>query len=65
MVNNYGCQFGTITINSLTVTREETDSRDDTETDHSYDQEANTDFLFPNLNSESDSDKEDSLFGTE
>ena len=47
----------------------ETDSQEDNETghtyDHSSDREAITDFLFPDLNSESDSDEDDSLFGTE
>ena len=47
----------------------ENDLWDDNETDHAFDQssdqEENSDFLFPDLNSESDSDKEDSLFGTE
>ena len=54
---------------SVTKISEETDSQDDTANDHPYDhssdQEANTDFLFPDLSSESDSDEEDSLFGTE
>ena len=54
---------------SVTMISEETDSWDDTETDHAYDhssyQEANTDFLFPDCSSESDLDEEDSLFGTE
>ena len=52
---------------SVTMTSEHSDSLDDTETDYAYDsssdQEAITDILFPDLNSESDSD-EDSLFGT-
>ena len=54
---------------SVTLISEETDSWDDTETDHAYDhssdQEAHTDFLFPDLSSESESDEDDSLFGTE
>ena len=49
--------------------REDTDSQDDTETDHtcdqSSDQEAIMDILCPYLKSDSDSDKGDSLFGTE
>ena len=48
---------------------EDTDSQDDTETVHTYDQssdqEAMMDILCPDLNSESDSDEDDSLFGTE
>ena len=48
---------------------EDTESQDSTETDHtydhSYDQEAMMDILFPDLNSESGSDEDDSLFGTE
>ena len=53
----------------VTMINEDTDSQDDTETDlaydHSSDQEVITDILFPDLNSESDSDEEYSLFGTE
>ena len=49
---------------SVTMISVETDSWDDTETDHAYDhssdQEANMDFLFPDLNYEADSDEEDS-----
>ena len=56
-------------ISSHTMISEETDLWDDTETDHTYDhssnQEANMDLLYPDLDSESDSDEEDSLFGTE
>ena len=48
---------------------EDTDSQDNTDTDHAYDhssdQEAMMDILCPDLNSVSDSDKDDSLFGTE
>ena len=44
---------------------EDTDSWVDTETDHSSDQEAITDILCPDLNSESDSDENDSLFSKE
>ena len=54
---------------SVTMISEDTDSLDDTETDHTYDhssdQETIMDILCPDLNSESDSDKDDSLFGTE
>ena len=54
---------------SFTMIRVEADSWNDTETDHTYDhssdQEANTDFLFPDFSSESDPDEEDSLFSTE
>ena len=54
---------------SVTMISEDTDSWDDTETDHTYDpasdEEAITDILCPDLNSESDSDEKDSLFGTE
>ena len=54
---------------SVTMISEETNSQDDTENDYTYDhssdQDANVDFLFPDLSSESDSDEEDSLFGTE
>ena len=54
---------------SVTMISEDTDSRDDTETDHAYDhssdQEAVMDILCPYLNSESDVDDDDSLFGTE
>ena len=50
---------------SVTMISEDTDSWDDTETDHTYDhssdQEAITDILFPDLNSESDPDEEESL----
>ena len=48
---------------------EDTESWDDTETDHAYDhssdQEAIMGILCLDLNSESDSDEDDSLFGTE
>ena len=51
---------------SVTMISEETDSQDDAETDHTYDhssdQEAIMDFLFADLNSESDSDEGDILF---
>ena len=51
---------------SVTKISKETDSWDDTETNHTYDhssdEEAMTDFLFPDLSSESDSDEEDSFF---
>ena len=54
---------------SVNLNCEENDSQDDTETDHAYDhssnEEANSDFLFPSHNSESDSEEEGSLFGTE
>ena len=54
---------------SVTMIREETESWDDTETDHTYDHssdhEGNMNFLFPDLSPESDSDEEDNLFGTE
>ena len=54
---------------SVTMISKETESWEDTETDHVYDhsshQGLNVDFLFPDLSSESDSDEEDSLFGTE
>ena len=54
---------------SVTMISEDTDSQDNTDMDqaydHSSDQEAILDILCPDLNSESDSDKEDSLFGTE
>ena len=54
---------------SVNMICQENDSWDDTETDHAYDhssdQEANSDFLFPDLISESDLDEEDNLFGTE
>ena len=54
---------------SVTMISEDTDSWHDTETDlaydHSSDQEATMDILFPDPNSESDSDEEGSLFGTE
>ena len=47
----------------------DTDSKDNIETDHAYDQssdqEAIMDILFPDLDSDSDTDEEDSLFGTE
>ena len=49
---------------SVTMISEDTDSWDDTETDHAYDhssdQEAMTDILCPDLNFE-----DNSLFGTE
>ena len=51
----------------VTMSSEDTDSQDDTETDHAYDQSSDQEammyILCPDLNSESDSD--DSLFGTE
>ena len=54
---------------SVTMIREDTDSQDDTETDHAYnqscDQEAVMDILSPGLNSDLDWDEGDSLFGTE
>ena len=54
---------------SVTMIREDTESQDDTETDHAYDtssdQEAVMDILCPDLNSESDSDEDDILFGME
>ena len=54
---------------SVTMIREDTDSQDNVETDHaydqSYDQEAIMGILCPDLDSDSGSDKDDSLFGTE
>ena len=54
---------------SVSMISEDADSKDDAETDHSYnqssDQEAIMDILCPDLYSDSDSDKDDSLFGTE
>ena len=54
---------------AVTMISEDTDSQDDSETDHAYghssDQEAIMDILCPDLNSESDSDEDDNLFGTE
>ena len=54
---------------SVNMVCEENGSWDDTEMDHAYDhssdQEANSDILFPDINSESVSDEEDSLFGTQ
>ena len=51
---------------SVTFIREVTDSQDDTETDHAYDessdQEAIMDILCPDLDSDSDWDKNNSLF---
>ena len=54
---------------SVTMISEDSDSHDDTEADHTYDcscyQEAMMDILWPDVDSESDSDEDDSLFGTE
>ena len=54
---------------SVTMISEDTVSQDDTETDHTYDQssdqETMMDILCRDLDSESDSDEDDSLFGTE
>ena len=54
---------------SVTMISEDANSQDDTEADHTYDhssdQEAMMDILCPDLISESDSDKGDSLFGME
>ena len=54
---------------SVSMISEDTDSQDDTETDmtndYSSDQEAMMDILSPDLDSESGSDEDDSLFGTE
>ena len=54
---------------SVTMTSEDTDSQGNTDTDHAYDhssnQEAMMDILYPDLNSESDSNEDDSLFGME
>ena len=54
---------------SVTMISEDTDSLDDTETDHAYDhssdQEVMMDILCPDLDSESDSNEDDCLFGTE
>ena len=54
---------------SVTMISEYAGSWDDAETDCAYDQssdqEAIMDILYLNLNSESDSDEDDSLFGTE
>ena len=44
---------------------EDTDSQVDTKTDHASDQEAIIDIPCPDLNSDSDSDEDDCLFGTE
>ena len=54
---------------SVTMISEDTDSQDDTEPDHPYTQspyqEAIMDIPYPDLYSDSDSDDNDSLFGTE
>ena len=54
---------------SGTMITKDTNSQDNTVTDHAYDQssdqEAMMDILCPDLNSESGSDEDDSLFGTE
>ena len=54
---------------SVAVISEGPESQDDTDTDHAYghssDQEAMMDILYPDLDSESDLDEDDSLFGTE
>ena len=54
---------------SVTMMSEDTNSQDDTETDHAYDHssdhEAIKGILFQDLNSESNSNEEDSLFFTE
>ena len=54
---------------SISMISEDTDSKDDTETDHVYDQssdqEAIMDILCQGPNSGSDSDEDDSSFGTE
>ena len=54
---------------SITMISEDTDSQDDTKTEHAYnhssDQEAMIDILSPDLTSELDSDEHDSLFCTE
>ena len=54
---------------SVTMISEDTNSQDNTKSDHAYDyssdQEAMMDILCPDLGSESDSDEDDSLFGTE
>ena len=54
---------------SVTMISEDTDSKDNTDSDHTYDhssdQEAMMDILCPDLNSESASDEDDNLFGTE
>ena len=54
---------------SVTMISEDTDSQDDTETDHAYDQSSDQEammvILCPHLHSESDSDEYDSLFGTD
>ena len=53
----------------VTMISEDTGSWDDTETGHAYDnlsdQEAIMGILCPDFNSKSDSDEDDSLFGTE
>ena len=54
---------------SVAMISEDTETQDDTETNHSYDcssdQEAIKDVLCPDLNSGSDEDEDDSLCGTE
>ena len=59
----------TIDQQSVSMISKDTDSQDDTETDHTYnqssDQQAITDILCPYISSDSDSDKDDSLFCTE
>ena len=54
---------------SVTMISEDTESHDDTKTDHTYDhssdQEVIMDILCPDLDSESDSDEDDGLFGTD
>ena len=54
---------------SVTMISEDTNSQDDIETDHTYDpssdHKAMMHILCPDLDSKSDSDNDDSLFGTE
>ena len=54
---------------SVTMISKDTDSQDNTKTDHAYDhsfdQEAMMDILCPDLDFESDSDEDESLFSTE
>ena len=54
---------------SVAMIREDTDSQHDTESYHAYNQSSNQeaimDILCPDLNSDSDSNEDDSLFGTE
>ena len=53
---------------AVSMISKHTDSQDDTKTDHAYeqsDQEEIMDILCPDLDSDSDLDKDNSIFGTE